>query len=356
MKFQPEETIFRFLFTSPTYFVGETHQENFSLTVVFPSFDGRGVIESDGAYARSSFLLSIEVPKQEAGRGVVTPMYNQIGDEVSALIGAFFGKLVVNLGHFQAGKYLTIPRTWDKRCNSYAKPPFNGKPRKPYGTSLELSQATQLISAYFDDQREDERLAYLLRACEFYRMALENYDARPEMAFTLLISALESLVELSEFTDSELYDDGLLKDLELVAKHCPDGLKLVSRLRGRLRQIKRRVALLVDKFTPDSFFDQREALISFGVIKDRAELKSRIRAAYDIRSRLLHTGNRSGIEHIAHSYQECEVILGVPVLPDSSLVKQLCDSLNLTGLERVTATVLRTAIEKSLLTGGIAKT
>jgi hypothetical protein len=197
--------------------------------------------------------------------------------------------------------------------------------------------------------REDDELAYLLRACEFYRMALENYDERPEMAFTLFISVLESLVELRTYSETELYDEKLIGDFKVIAANCPNGPKLVSGLKNRLYQVKRKVAVLVDEFIPDSFFVERETDAPFGFVQDRAELAKRIRAAYDIRSRLLHTGNRSGISHIAPDHDGAEIILGRPALPEAELVKLLCASLNLTGLERVTSTVLRTAITRQLI-------
>jgi hypothetical protein len=275
-------------------------------------------------------------------------MYEWVGEEVSALLGGFYGKLVINLGHYQAGRFLTVPATWDRPCESHAKPPFNSTPRKPDGPKLELPLAAEVIANYIADSREDKRLSYVLRACEFYRMALENYHERPEMSFTLLASALESLVEMRTFTDAELYDEKLLSDLAAIKEECEDGEKIVARLKGRLFQVRRKVAALVDDFLPDTFFSQREAGLAFGVVQDRTELRKRVLGAYDIRSKLLHTGNRSGIWFIAHDHQNCEIGLGRPVMKDDQLVEMLCGSVNLTGLERVTSTVLRSAINRWL--------
>jgi hypothetical protein len=347
MDFRPEETIFRFLFVSPAWFVGETLDPAFALTVVFPSFDGHARFDHQGPYVRSRFMLSVEVPVQEKKHGVVVHTFGWVGDEVSALLGGLFGKLIVNLGQIQAGQFITVPRAWDGRCDSYAHPAFNAEQRKPNGSPLNLVQAKALLEAYLKGARTDE-LGFLVRACEFYRMALENYTERPEMAFTLFISTLESLVELCDYSETDLYDAKLLEDLKVIEAHCPNGAKLAAGFKSRLFQVKRKVATLVNEFVPDSFFTQREGTAPCGFVQDRPELATRIRAAYDIRSRLLHTGNRSGIAHIASEYQGCEVILGRPVLPDEGLVKMLCASLNLTGLERVTSTVLRSLISQYL--------
>jgi hypothetical protein len=45
-----------------------------------------------------------------------------------------------------------------------------------------------------------------------------------------------------------------------------------------------------------------------------------------------------------------QIVIGTPVLPDGDLVKLLSNSLNLSGLERVTSTVLRMAIIRDVVT------
>jgi hypothetical protein len=350
MNFKPNENIFRFLFVSPAWFVGATDREDFDLTVSFPSFDRKGKDELtlNGPYSRSKFMLSVEVAPVEKKIGAFHPMYEWVGEEVSALLGGFYGKLVLNLGHYQAGSFLTVPATWDRPCESYSKPPFNSTPRKPDGPKLELPLAGEIIANYIGDNREDKRLSYVLRACEFYRMALENYHERPEMSFTLLASALESLVEMRTYTDAEMYDEKLLSDLAAIKTECVDGEKIVAKLKGRLFQVRRKVVALVDDFLPDAFFSQREAGRAFGVVKDRIELRQRMLGAYDIRSKILHTGDRSGIWFIANDHEGCEIGLGKPVMKDARLVEMLCSSVNLAGLERITSTVLRSAIDRWL--------
>lgn len=112
--------------------------------------------------------------------------------------------------------------------------------------------------------------------------------------------------------------------------------------------MKRKVTALVRDGVPDAFFEQRETPMAWGFIKDRTELVQRIRAAYDIRSRLLHTGDRSGLWYIEHDLQSAEIGVGKPVLEDKQLVKLLHRSVNLVGLERITSCVLRTLIDQWL--------
>jgi hypothetical protein len=85
-------------------------------------------------------------------------------------------------------------------------------------------------------------------------------------------------------------------------------------------------------------------------MQKRVDLRPRVLAAYDVRSRLLHTGDRTGIWALTHSSMGEETCLGTPVLNDEKLKKLITSSLSLVGLERVTSTVFRSAIRRHLLT------
>ena len=296
-----------------------------------------------GPYRRSHFCLSVEVPERDPSANTY-PMYAWVGEELSALIGAFYGKLVLNFGHMQAGRLVTVPSTDERPIYRYDKAPFTDQARRPNGPELNLSHAEPLVAKYVKVAGSDTQLPLLVRAADFYRLALETYGERPEVAFAMLISTLEVLTAINTYSEEELYDEQLLDDLKLISAMCTDGPDIVSRLKGRLYQVKRRVAALVNHVVPDSFFQERETTMAWGFIVDRNELVDRVRAAYDIRSRLLHTGNRSGLWYIEHDMQGEERGAGEPVMDDKDLVKLLTRSVNLVGLERITSTVLRTLI------------
>jgi hypothetical protein len=343
---RPPETIFRFLFSSPAHFAGECSGGDFWLTPAFPSFDRRGqetMRIGSGPFRRSHFCFSVEVPERDPSVNTY-PMYAWVGDEMSALLGAFYGKLVLNFGHMQAGRLVTVPSMEDRPIYRYDKPPFTDRARRPNGPELNLGHAEPLVAKYVKVAGSDAQLPLLVRAADFYRLALETYGERPEIAFAMLISTLEVLTAIKTYSDEELYDEQLLDDLKLISTTCTDGPAIVTRLKGRLYQVKRRVAALVNHVVPDSFFQERETTMAWGFIVDRNELVDRVRAAYDIRSRLLHTGNRSGLWYIEHDTEGEERGAGEPVLDDKELVKLLTRSVNLVGLERITSTVLRTLI------------
>ena len=320
--------------------------EDFWLTPAFPSFDRRGqetMRIGSGPYRRSHFCLSVEVPERDPSANTY-PMYAWVGEELSALIGAFYGKLVLNFGHMQAGRLVTVPSIDERPIYRYDKAPFTDQARRPNGPEPNLSHAEALVAKYVKVAGSDAQLPLLVRAADFYRLALEKYGERPEIAFAMLISTLDVLTAIKTYSEEELYDEQLLDDLKLISATCTDGPDIVTRLKGRLYQVKRRVAALVDHVVPDSFFQERETTMAWGFIVDRNELVDRVRAAYDIRSRLLHTGNRSGLWYIEHDMQGEERGAGEPVMDDKELVKLLTRSVNLVGLERITSTLLRTLI------------
>ena len=164
----------------------------------------------------------------------------------------------------------------------------------------------------------------------------------------MLCSTLEALLPLKIYSEEELYDKSLAATLKRIADECSNGPRIVRGLKSRLFQIKRKVVSLVDHYLPASYFDQREATIDWAVLKDRTDLLSRIKHLYDLRSRILHTGDLTGLWYLQHHHQHSEIGLGQPVMDDRKLQKTLSGSLNLTGMERVTSTVLRSTIAEWL--------
>jgi hypothetical protein len=234
MDLRPSDTIFRFLFSSPAHFFGECAGDGFWLTPAFPSFDRRGresLAANPSALRRSNICLSIEVPERDETAGSY-PMYSWVGEELSSLLGAFYGKLVLNFGHMQAGKLMTVPSIEDRPYYRFDKPPFNDRARQPAGVELNLCKATRVVAKYIRVAGSDDQLPWLVRAAEFYRLALENYADRPEIAFAMLIATLESLTPLHEYSEDDLFDKDLLNDFRQIAEISAEFSDIVEGLEG----------------------------------------------------------------------------------------------------------------------------
>lgn len=339
---RPEENVFRFVFSSSAYFVGECDGEAFNLTFAFPSWSRQSAFNQH-TFEASHFVLSIRTEKRNAA-SIHIPTYEWVGEELSALLCITFGKLIVNLGHIQSGFSLCVPVETKPPIGDRWRTPFNGTPRKPNGPELNLTTAKGMIDCYIAD-RGDERLGYILRAAEFYRAALENFHKRAELSLTLFCSALEAVLPLRQYTERELFDENLLQMLTSI-ETLPNGRQISEAVKSRLFQIKRKVAALVTHYVPDSFFTERESEVEWGVIKDREDLLARIRRVYDLRSMVLHTGNREGLWFLEHDHGRSEIGLGAPSIDNKDLKKALAGGLTLTGLERVTWSVLRAALSE----------
>jgi hypothetical protein len=134
----------------------------------------------------------------------------------------------------------------------------------------------------------------------------------------------------------------------MIKEHCPDGEKLMNYIKARLFQVKRKFVAFVNHYLPDTYFVQPETELGWGVPKGRDDLIRRMKNVYDLRSIVLHTGNRSGLWFLEHDHQRSEIGGGSPILGDKKLEKMLSGGLTLTGLERVTATLLRAVINEWL--------
>jgi hypothetical protein len=339
---KPDGTIFRFLFASSSYFVGECSGDAFHVIVAFPSWSKPGMPPRFDSQS-SRFLLSLRTAPRDRST-IVIPTYEWVGEEISALLGAFYGKLIVNRGHLQAGSIHCIPDDTKTPKGDGLRPPFNNLPRKPDGPALNLDQAKRLIVRYFESQGE-ERIGWIMRAAEFYRLALENFHTRPEIALASFCSTLEALSPLREFTENELYDEQLLQMMSQIEAQ-PEGATIVRAIKQRLFQIKRKVAAFARHYVPNSFFEQRETDVAWGQIKDVEDLVSRLRRIYDLRSIVLHTGNRNGLWYLEQDHQFAEIGVGSPVLDDEKLKKTLVGAMTLTGLERVVSAILRAVINE----------
>ncbi len=212
---------------------------------------------------------------------------------------------------------------------------------------MNLSECVRVIDRYIAEYGKGSA-GLILRAAESYRVALESFHSRPEIALAMFCSTLEALLPLKDYSDIDLYDNSLALVFKNIAAYCPRGEIIVRGLKSRLFQIKRKVASFVGQYVPESYFEQPEAAFHWGMAKNRAELISRIRCVYDVRSRVLHAGERRGLWYLEHDSERSEVGIGSPVLDDKELQKLLAGALTLTGMERVTSTVLRAVIAEWL--------
>lgn len=337
-----EEDIHRFLFSSSAHFVDELTHTSFHLSVAFPSFQSNHRMASyQASPIRASFFsLSIRVPVEPTdGKFRIIETYSWMPEQVAVLLTAFYGKLIRSHGHIQKGYNVMVPDIFIPHNEAFANPPFNDKPRKPQGPELNLKSAADLVEAYLFSDAGDSKLPKILSACTFYHLALENWATRPILSYTFLVSAVEALLDTITYEDADIFDEQRLKDFQTVKTAAPDGDKVVARFKSSLYSIRKKFVKFVTKRLPAQFFDEAECDDFLRFKSDK--FSEALQAAYDIRSKYLHTGKTMGFAHLTHSYQNSEIVIGEPVIPDKEIKKLLMRAPSLAGLERIVATLLR---------------
>jgi hypothetical protein len=124
----------------------------------------------------------------------------------------------------------------------------------------------------------------------------------------------------------------------------PNGEKAARILADRMRQIKRRFRLTVEDLIDERFFRATEQEPQWRRLT-ADNLSDRISAAYDIRSRYVHTGISFGdwvypqmghrVSDKGHKPGWMEIHLGKPILEDKRLADLLGAAPTYVGLERV---------------------
>lgn len=332
------EGIHRFLFTSPSRFVGETGSEDYLFTIVF---------EQPHEHLAGSFL-SLTLDVEEVERSIVVPNYAHVAKDLSALLSVFYGKLIEFRGYTENSGVSYWPKFQNQSRRSPQRPPFNSHPRAATQIELNLMLSGPLLNGYLSQRVAPDIVAPIIRASSFYQASLRMFDEDPILSFTLLLSAIEATTPLFEFTDKELLDEGLEKIIATIEKEVKNPEKIIRSIKSRLFQVRRKCSLIVEQMLDQDFFDNRECKESWCSIESDS-VGTRVRSAYDLRSLFLHTGQSHGVWVDAEQFSNAEKISGDPVIHDTKMKKLVVSSPTLAGLERIVQYVLCNILHELLL-------
>ncbi|MFD1985444.1 hypothetical protein ACFSOZ_23310 [Mesorhizobium newzealandense] len=112
-----------------------------------------------------------------------------------------------------------------------------------------------------------------------------------------------------------------------------DGGAAARLLRSRLYQVKRRFRHVLNSFLDSDFFGRTEAQHDYGQLKHE-NIGNRLGAAYDLRSKYVHSGESYG-RWIAPERTNDEVQIGHPVVADAAFARALHMAPTFIGLERI---------------------
>jgi hypothetical protein len=341
---RPNQRVQKLVLSTPARFYGEFDTPDLLVSQAWPPLHTgrqRWSRDAQDSLSRTTLILAIRTPPPpKPAPGVMIPNYEYAGDLIASALSVLFGKRFESHGPFEMSGYFNMPElsAFATPCNPHLRH-NDWRPRadRPIPINLtEIGRIVGLLTGADDDPRRD----VFHSAARFYRRAIATVEVDPESAYLNLITAGEIVANDHALSEEEALDDEARAVLVRIAEVVPDGVELARFLRGRLRGIKRRFVSAISAMVDDSFFDRTEAIDTFRAMQ-KQDFRKRIGAAYDLRSRFVHSGHPFG-GWVFQDMSAAEVQLGRPVVPDREMAKALFLAPLFSGLERVIRYVLLT--------------
>ena len=337
---RPSETIQKVLISTTSRMTGEYADDNILITHTWPDFRDASSLPrmEETPISRSGYIVTFRTDPVQKAPGVVMPQYRPVGEAICAYLSVFFGKRFDCHGMVEENGLYGIPdlTVYNNICNPQL--PFNSHQRRSnFAMPLELNMFSSVKRSFADFVYSDSDIILLPRldaACKFYMRALQNFEQNPEVAYLHLITAGEILSSFTEYPKEELLDQQTLADLDLIKNQIDNGEKVAKRISSRLRCVKRTFVKSLCSLLDEDFYQVSEARGSRHVDFKLDEIEKRVGAAYDLRSKYVHTGVPFGfwIEPL-RGYNDLP--LGQPSLDDTEFAKILATAPTLIGLERL---------------------
>lgn len=339
LSLKPAETIQRILISSTSRFIAEYESKGVLITHAFPGFRNPGgyLRFKESPLSRTAYMISFVVPEVERAEGVVIPDYEEVGDRVCSLLSLLYGKRFDSHGGVESHGGFKLPHLeqFNSLCNPKLPQNDHGE-RSDIAIPLDFRQIARIEPMLMGRVRvrDRARATSLSAAAKFYHQALQNAESDPEIAYLHLITAGEILANAHLPQNDDLLDEGIRAILDQIRQSLPDGAKAARMLASQMRQIKRRFQSTVEDLIDERFFVVTEGEPAWKRFKVD-DLRKSVSAAYDIRSRYVHTGLSFG-DWIAPRWDDlAEIRRSRPTMEDKELSKLLGTAPTYIGLERV---------------------
>ena len=313
MSLRPAETSQKMIISTTSRMVGEFEGEGVLVAHAWPGPETMNIRFTEGPLSRSSYMVVFETPPIERLAGTVVPDYSYVGEVICALLSVLFGKRFDNHGPVESSGHYRVPEvaSFSQVCN-HLLPQNSHKPRADFPIPLNLEEVSRVSRLITDEKLDENFKTSFHSASKFYCQALKNAEQDPEVAYLHLITAGEILSGFLKYELSALLDDETKANLELIREKCPEGDRIAQFISNRLFQVKKRFLKSITDLCDPGFFQRSEVPQPFGRFKADTFWGS-IAAAYDLRSRYVHTGVPFGSWVAPRSRLE-EVQIGQPVV------------------------------------------
>jgi hypothetical protein len=315
------------LFSSPVYFTGEYTSNDISYKLSWPQPSQKKVssFHSGNVYIRYFSILKFNSKNDKFSDN------NFICDLFCNLITVIFGKYFENHGYLERENMNYIPDYSNiEPLKYYYLKCFNQDERVDYNLQNNFSNLSK-IEKIIENSNKDT-LHKINICCKFYNSSLKIFEKEPELSYLNLINSLEVLSSMLEFTEDELYnhDKMLCCSLKIIKDKIENADKIISFIKKRLYQIKRKIILTVLKYIDQDFLNKYEGSFDNDFYKiTQNNLEKLMKKSYDLRSEYVHGGNYFG--DLIFPIND-NVIIEVATIPENSKYTQL---LTFMGLERI---------------------
>jgi hypothetical protein len=337
MSLRPENTIQKALLSTTSRLVGEYESGGVLLTHAWPDFLDRTASArwSEGPASRSAFILAFETEPLEKKAGPI-PNYSPTGEMVCAYLAVLFGKRFDSHGLVEGNGFFHIPELsqFGNLCNPRIPHNSHGT-RVDFSVPLNLSEVRRIESLLHDASLDTKFLRTFQGATKFYLQAIQNAEHDAEVSYLHLITACEILSNFHEYEKGKLLDEETKDVLSVIRDTLTDGEKIANIISGKLLLVKKRFVETIVSLVDQDFFQRSEANEPFAGFKADS-FRACISAAYDLRSRYVHTGIPFGSWiSLSTGGMNNEIQIGQPIVEDKELGAILAKAPTYIGLERV---------------------
>jgi len=331
-KLRPPETIQKLLISTTSRLVGEFESD---LLLVAHAWRDSQVNSTESPLSRSTYIVAFETEPYEKKIGSMLPNYAWVGDVICIYLSILYGKrfdchgVIEGAGMFRMPDYSSFQSLIEPRL-----PQNSHVPRRDIAIPLNLAEISR-IEPLLQPGQDVRFVTFLQTAGRFYLQALQNFEERPDVAYLNLITAGEVLSNYYSYDKDELLDEQAKDIIRQIAAASNSGPELARQIKGRLFQVKRRFLRAMEELLNDPFFADSEAERDFLRLK-KADITSRLGAAYDLRSQHVHSGIPFG-SWVSRTLggEAGEVQVGIPVVGNRDFERVLAKAPTYFGLERI---------------------
>ncbi|MDN3568709.1 HEPN domain-containing protein [Paeniroseomonas aquatica] len=336
MSLKPDPRIQKAVISTTSRLVGEFENAGILITHAFPGIGSRDgwIRMEEGPNARNAYIVSFVTETPTVAAGWLVPDYTGTVERFCQYLSLLYGKRFDNHGLIETSGLYNIPDLshFNSICN-HTLPQNSYAPRADYSIPMHLAEISRLEPLFHGVASEKDSITKFNAACKFYHRALQAVERDPEVAYLHLISSGEILSQAVDVDKESLLSVEFKNILTRIEDDLEDGKRIGKILRHELRGLKSRFIGALEKLTSDDFFDKSESKeIYFGLKKER--FKVALGAAYDLRSRYVHSGVGFG-SWVAPRGSNEEIQAGEPVLDSKKLAKILFEAPTYIGLERI---------------------